>query len=150
MDHLLEQLQTISNNTCRICNEGDMVFESEIKRGLISEFRFQCTSCGNRKLAQSSRVKNISNANINEGAVSGIVSIGLGYYHLQELLAHLNIHGMSYPTYHKIDKSLQRNTRTLKKKLEDEALLEEIRLAIEKGEVDSAGNALIGVEFDGS
>lgn len=36
------------------------------------------------------------------------------------------------------------------KQLEAEALAEEIRLAIEANDVDSAGNALIAVEFDGS
>lgn len=127
-----------------------MVFESEIKQALRSVFQFRCKSCGTLKRVESCRGKKSTNANVNEAAVTGIVSIGLGHSHLQELLAHLNIQGMSYPTYHKFDRNLQTNVWGLAKKLEEEALQEEIRLAKECGEVDSAGNALITVEFDGS
>lgn len=150
INYVFEQMQRMSTNTCKTCNEGKMVFEKEIKRGLLSVFTFQCTSCGKRKRLESSHLRNNKGANVNQGAVTGIVSIGLGHYHLQEFFSHLDITTMSYPTYHKLDKQLQVNTWKLAKKLEDEALQEEIRLAIENGDVDSAGNALISVEFDGS
>lgn len=127
-----------------------MVFRSEIKRALRSVFKFQCTSCRIWKRVESCPGKKAASANVNEAAITGIVSIGLGYSHLQELLAHLNIPGMSQPTYNKFDRKLQTNVWLLAKKLEEEALLEEIRLAIECGDVDSAGNPLIAVEFDGS
>lgn len=149
--YFFEQMQAMSMNTCKTCNEGEMVFEKEFKKGLISIFTFQCTSCGKRKRLESCpHKKNKKGANVNQGAVAGIVSVGLGHYHLQEFFSHLNITTMSYPTYHKLDKHLQVNTWNLAKKLEEEALQEEIRLAIESGDVDSAGNALIPVEFDGS
>lgn len=136
--------------TCNRCNEGDMAYKGEIKRGLMSVFKFQCTDCGTKRRVESCPVKNTTTANINEGAVSGIISIGLGHYHLQEFLAHLNINDMSYSTYYGLDRKFQKKVWQLAKKLEEEALMEEIRLAKESGEVDSAGNALITVEFDGS
>lgn len=150
IDYLFTQMQNMTSNKCNKCKNGKMVFQSEIKRALRSVFKFQCTSCGTLKRVESCRGKKADNANVNEAAVTGIVSIGLGHYHLQELLAHLNIQGMSNPTYHKLDQKLQINVWRLAKKLEEEALLEEIRLAIECGQVDSAGNALLTVEFDGS
>lgn len=89
--------------------------------------------------------------NINISAVLGITSIGLGHYHLQEFLAHLNVPSMSYVTYHKYEENyVQKEYYKLSKKLEAEALNEEIRLAKENNEVDEGGNALISVEFDGS
>lgn len=127
-----------------------MTFKGEIKRGLMSVFKFQCTHCKAKQRVESCAVKNTSMANVNQAAVSGIVSIGLGHYHLQEFLAHLNVNYMSYSTYHELDEEFQKNAWKLAKKLEEEALLEEIRLAKDCGKVDSAGNALIDVEFDGS
>lgn len=57
---------------------------------------------------------------------------------------------MSYVTYHKLEEDIQAQYFKLSKNLEAEALEEEIKLARERNEVDSAGNALIAVEFDGS
>lgn len=65
-------------------------------------------------------------------------------------MSHLNIPCMCYSTFHKIDKKLQDAWWKVAKKLEEDALNEEIRLAKENNEVDSAGNALIAVEIDGS
>lgn len=127
-----------------------MAFRGEIKRGLMSVFKFQCTHCGTKRRVESCPVKSTTTANINEGAVSGIISIGLGHSHLQEFLAHLHINDMSYSTYHGLDQNFQKKSWQLAKQLEEEALMEEIRLAKESGHVDSAGNALITVEFDGS
>lgn len=127
-----------------------MTFTKETKRGLISMFHFSCTKCGRRKRVDSCEYKNKSLANPNDAAILGIVSIGLGFYHIQELLCNFNIPCMSYQTFYTIEKRLQSDWWKLAKKLEEEALLEEIRLAKEIGEVDSAGNALIPVKADGS
>lgn len=121
----------------------------ETKRGLVSKFHFTCTSCC-RKSHIDSCPKSNDQANNNEAAVTGIISVGLGYYHLEELLAHLNVPCMSYQTFYNVEKSLQKDWWTLAKKLEEEALTEEIRLAHQNKEVDSAGNALIAVKVDGS
>lgn len=126
-----------------------MVFIGEIRRGLMSVFKFQCNRCNVKRRIESCP-KSSTEANVNEAAVSGIVSIGLGYYHLQEFLAHLNINYMNYSTYHLLDEKFQKNAWKLAKIFEEEALETEIRLAKECGQVDSAGNALIEVEFDGS
>lgn len=140
---------SITTNTCNECSDGEIFLKREIKRGLMSVFIFECTCCGVMKRVESCPYKT-TEANVNEGAVSGIVSIGLGYSHLQEFLAHINVPGMSYPTYLEFDKKFQINAWKLAKQLEEQSLMEEIRLAKEDGQIDSSGNALISVEFDGS
>lgn len=150
INYLFKQIMSMSSNTCNECGDGVMIFEGEIKHALISIFKFRCTACGRKKRIESCHTKQSNKANVNESAISGIVSIGLGHYHLQEFLAHLNIQSMTYPTYHELDRKFQKNAWALAKKLEEEHLQEEIRIARETGQVDSAGNALITVEFDGS
>lgn len=88
--------------------------------------------------------------NINISSILGITAVGLGYSHLEECLAHFNVPTMSYKTYHKYEGLVQGEYYKLSKQLEAQALEEEIKLAKENNLVDSAGNALIAVEFDGS
>lgn len=126
-----------------------MTFTKESRRALASTFCLSCTNCGSmKKIYSDDKKKNQSK--VNEAAALGIVSIGLGFYHLEEFCTILNIPCMSYKTYNRIDKNLQKDWWALAKKSQDEALTEEIRLAKELNEVDSAGNALIAVKADGS
>lgn len=127
-----------------------MVFAKETKRGLMSVFTFRCSSCTNTVKVNSCAPKNPSQSNVNQSAVLGIVSIGLGFYHLQEFLAHMDVNCMSYSTFHRLDGKLQADWWKLAKQFEEEALNEEIRLAKMDKKVDSAGNALIEAEIDGS
>lgn len=139
-------MQKFTENICSECLSGKVIIVKEIKRGLMSTFIFECDYCGKKN-----RVRSCPDTDdINMISVLGIISVGLGYYHLEEFLTHLDISGMSYVTYHKYERQIQIEYLKLSKKLEEEALAEEIRLAIESGDVDSAGNALIAVEFDGS
>lgn len=109
-----------------------------------------CNSCGKTMRFNSCPTYD-DTIDINLSAVLGITAVGLGHYHLQEFLAHLNVPVMSYVTYHKYEaERVQVEYFKLSKKLEAEALAEEIRLAKENNDVDLAGNALIAVEFDGS
>lgn len=146
MDYVFKQMQQMTKNICSECESGEMIFIKEIKWGLRSIFKFGCNCCGKTRRINSCP----KTEDINMTSVLGIVAIGLGFYHLEEFLTHLNIPSMSYVTYHKYEKNIQKEYLKLSKKLEAEALAEEIRLAKEANDVDSAGNALIGVEFDGS
>lgn len=151
IDFVFKQMQDMTKNICKKCESGEMIFESEFKRGLISIFKFRCTYCGQTKRIDSCQpAKTNTYANVNEASVLGIVSVGLGFYHLEEFMAHLNVPCMCYSTFHKIDQKLQDDWWQVAKKFEADALNEEIRLARESNEVDSAGNMLIAVEIDGS
>lgn len=133
-----------------MCKSGKLVYSNEIGTGLLSSFVFVCENCGHSPKFTSCPTSDYAE-NINTSAVLGTVSVGLGYYHFQELLAHLNVPVMSNATFHRYEEQqIQVECLKLSKQLEAEALAEEIRLAKELNEVDSAGNALITVEFDGS
>lgn len=139
----------LTNFGCSACDAGKIIFKKEIARGLKSSFIFGCNSC-EKEMRFNSCPTNDDTEDINLSSVLGITAVGLGYYHLQEFLAHLNVPVMSYVTYHKLEEQIQPQYRELSKTLEAEALSEEIKLAKELNEIDSAGNALIAVEFDGS
>lgn len=149
MDYVFNQMQRMTKNICSECEVGRVIFIKELRRGLQSSFMFQCTDCRKTHRVNSYPVYE-DEQNINMSSVLGIASVGLGYYHLEEFLSHLNVPSMSYVTYHKYEENIQKEYFKLALKLEEEALNEEIRLAKENNEVDSAGNALIVVEFDGS
>lgn len=139
----------LTNYNCSECELGKMIFHKEIKRGLKSAFIFGCENC-QRTIRFNSCPINDDTEDINLSSILGITAIGLGYYHLQEFLAHLNVPVMSYVTYHKLEEEIQHQYFKLSKTLEAEAIDEEIKLSKDRNEVDSAGNALIPVEFDGS
>lgn len=139
----------LTNFECSECGTGKIIFKKEIMKGLSSSFVFGCNSC-EKVMRFNSCPINDETEDINLSSVLGITAVGLGYYHLQEFLAHLNVPVMSYVTYHKLEEKIQPMYFEFSKKLEAEALAEEIKQAKEVGDVDSAGNALIAVEFDGS
>lgn len=87
---------------------------------------------------------------VNKAATLGFTSIGSGFYHLEEVLANLDIPCMSSSTFDTENKTVQQDWNKLAKHHSELALKEEIRMAIDRGEVDSAGNALICVICDGS
>lgn len=150
MDYFFNQMKQFTQYNCTICESGTFIFSKEIRRGLQSSIIFMCNNCG-QTLRLNTCPTYDDTENINSSAILGITAIGLGHYHLQEFLAHLNIPSMSYVTYHKYEEEkIQREYYKLCKELEAEALNEEIRLAKENNEVDAGGNALISVEFDGS
>lgn len=131
------------------CNFNDMEDIKETKMGLRSIFEFECQVCNIvMKVTSSERKK--EGSNVNKAAVMGITTIGSGFYHLEELCAHLEIPCMSGMTFNKNNKELQKDWWQLAQNQVDEALKEEIRIAIDAGNIDSKGNALIIAIADGS
>lgn len=126
-----------------------MIFQGETKLGLRSIFHYQCLTCGESQQVQTSS-KNDETMNINKAATLGITSIGSGFYHLEEVFANMDIPCMSSSTFDTENKKIQQDWDKLAKHHAEKALKEEIRLAIIRGDVDSAGNALITVITDGS
>ncbi|KAG4067520.1 hypothetical protein HA402_005292 [Bradysia odoriphaga] len=129
--------------------DSQMVFTKETKLGFRSIFHFQCSECGVFHKVQTSS-KNDGSTNVNKSAALGITSIGSGFYHLQELCAHLEIPCMSSGTFDKQNKEIQKEWWEAAMKQSERALEEEMQHAIATGNVDSAGNCLITVICDGS
>lgn len=126
-----------------------MEFHKEIKLGLRSTFKFICCNCGYIGRIESSR-KNEESMHVNEAATLGITSVGLGFYHLEEFTAHLDIPCMSSKTFEKENKNLQKRWWHQAKKLALQALKKEIELAKSINSIDAKGHALIPVIVDGS
>lgn len=129
--------------------DSEMVFAKETKLGFRSIFHFQCSNCGIFHKVQSCS-KNDGSMNVNKAFTLGVTSIGSGFYHMQELCAHLDIPCMSGGTFDKENKQIQKEWWEAAKQEALKALDEEIQHAIAIGNVDSAGNALICVICDGS
>lgn len=87
---------------------------------------------------------------INRDAILGITSVGLGFSHIEELCANIDVPPMSYNLYSKEEKIQQEDWLKTAKLAALKALMKEIELAKANNEVDSKGNALIRVITDGS
>lgn len=120
----------------------------EIKKGMNSIFQFHCNGCDVKKLIYS--CKPDSPITVNEAAILGITSVGLGSYHLNELCNNLEIPCMSNYMYDNTQKKQEIDWWKLAQKEASIALQEEIRLARLDGKVDSKRNALITVVCDGT
>lgn len=148
MGYIFKQIQS-SGRHSKDCHFEDMILENEIKSGLSSTFVFRCAVCGIMTRVETDQKKKTS-LGINQDAVLGITSVGLGFSHIEELCANLDIPAMSYNLFRKEEKIQQEDWFKLAKELALKALMEEIELAKANGEVDSKGNALIRVITDGS
>lgn len=115
---------------------------------MSSVFEFQCSDSGVKANVWSS--ESMVPVTVNQAAVLGITSVGLGNYQLNEFCKNLDIPCMSDYMYDKIQKEQQKDWWGLAKKHASDALEEEIKLAVDEGKVDSGGNALITVVVDGS
>lgn len=144
---LLKQVEYVYNHS-NSCTSSDVVLTKEIKKGLNSIFEYHCSSCLRNLRVETNPKKN--SIGINEAAVAGINSIGLGMYHLEEFCAHLNVPPMSTTLYNSVSMNQQKDWWYLAKRSASDALDEEIRLAKSNNEIDSAGNALITIMVDGS
>lgn len=130
------------------CHVEDMECKEEVRKGFFSTFIFKCTVCGYEAEVNSCNGRNP--VNVNNSAVLGITSIGLGAYHLNEFCANLEIPPLSNYLYDKTQKKQQKEWWELAKTKAFDALMEEKRLAVLNGEVDSSGNAFILMVCDGS
>ena len=132
---------------CR--NGGYLAYQGEIKRGLKSMLKFKCAKCSLVRNILTTRDEEGS-LDVNRAAVWGISSTGGGYDQLQELFASLDMTTMGFRKFSECEKEIGDHWKeTLAKHMHD-AALEEYRIAIEKGHVDSDGIPYITVICDGS
>lgn len=150
LDFVFRQLKELNNHPkSNRCNFSNMIPVKEFKRGLRSTILFRCSVCKYyEKIESCPQTKDF--IGINGAATLGMTSVGLGFYHLEEFLANVEVPCMSSSTFDKENKQLQDNWWNLATKSAAEALREEIRLAILSNEVDSKGNPLLIVVCDGS
>lgn len=139
-----DQIHMRHSDTCH----EDMICTNEIKTGLLSTFEFKCTVCGHFQTIFPHN--SMDSVDLNNAAVLGITSVGLGAYHLEEICTNLEIPCIGNYLYDSTQKKQQTDWSQLAKESAMLALEEEKRLAVLNGEVDSNGNALIVIVCDGS
>lgn len=98
--YFLKQLKNISH-TGFGCSFWNVSLVSEKIQGLESIFTFKCDVCGISETIRSDNIQKENTSGTNLAAVFGSVAIGIGYTQLRELLAALDIPGMSNNTYNK-------------------------------------------------
>jgi hypothetical protein len=102
--HFFNQLKRIcSHGECFGCNFSNLTLEKEVRTGLSPRFVIKCGMCNNNNLFHLDSQKNSSiDTDINASAVRGIISIGCGFYNLEEFLASVNVPCMAQGTFQKM------------------------------------------------
>lgn len=126
------------------CTMGKMVFDNEIRKGLVSNITFRCNVCN---LQLQLKTQNCDN-DINRSLVWGISSVGGGYSQADELFSLLNVPIMSKKTYKKEEGSLHSHWEELLMKQMRQNAMEEKQLAIAEDRVEQ-GIPYITVIVDG-
>jgi hypothetical protein len=86
------------------CSSKHVKLVKEVRKGFISKFVLQCTVCKVEHMVESD--KNDGKLNANGAAVMGTINVGCGFSQLNELAGCLNMPGMSYNLYQKIENNL--------------------------------------------
>jgi hypothetical protein len=130
------------------CSFYDVDIINEKRYGLKSYFSYKCTICGLEWTFSSE--PDTDSSEINKSAVCGIIAMGAGFTQFSYLSAALDIPCMSSSTYFAVENQVLNNVKEVAINEMIDAGQEELRLALEAGEVDSNGVGMITVIVDGA
>jgi hypothetical protein len=148
--HFFNQLKRIcSHGESFGCNFSNLTLEKEVRMGLSSSFVLKCGMC-NHLFDLDSQENSSIDTDINASAVRGIMSIGCGFYNLEEFLASVNVACMAQGTFQKKHDIVADVWQRAAKEVMQEAANEEILNAKETGSVDKHGVPLVEVIVDGA
>lgn len=143
--HFFSKIQEISSHGAFNCGLQSMKLTGEKRVGLVSKFTLECLMC-----KEKFYLSNVTGElDINTAAVSGAVSIGIGYSQLEELLSAIDLPMMTEPLYQKRHNSVSNSWDKALTKSMNEAAEEEKRVALEKGRISKDGIPVIDVIVDG-
>ena len=143
---LFQQFKEISEHS-KVCRFSALCCIKEVNKGLNAIFTFNCQACRKDFRIRSEATKSMG---VNETAIMGIISIGLGFSHLEEYCAHMSIPTIKKKTFDVISKQKQDDWWLLARKMQTEALEDEKQIAQQKSRVDDSGNVHITAVGDGS
>lgn len=117
IDYLLQNVLSLQSNHSKVCTEGKINLDGEIKKGLLSQFIFVCNICNKRFTLYSENynckhpmntadIDKQKESNANVAAVWGTLATGSTYAHLSELLSVLDIPTIQRKMFFKIQRSL--------------------------------------------
>lgn len=147
ISHLFNAIKMIDNHNPFDCSFKDMRVIGEIKYGFKSMFTFKCDMCN---IVKKISTEDDSLMAINTAAAAGIINIGCGFSHLQEITCALEIPTINHGTYKKEHNTICQGYESAAVKVMDDAAKNEAQLAIQAGDIDKDGTPLVAVVADGS
>jgi hypothetical protein len=147
INHLFLTLKSIKHQGFD-CSFYDVDIINEKRYGLKSYFSYKCTICGLEGTFSSE--PDTDSSEINKSAVCGIIAMGAGFTQFSYLSAALDIPCMSSSKYFAVENQVLNNVKEVAINEMIDAGQEELRLALEAGEVDSNGVGMITVIVDGA
>ncbi|KAL4123337.1 hypothetical protein QTP88_015534 [Uroleucon formosanum] len=140
INYFFKQIQESLHTRSFGCSFLNMDFVSEIHVGFLSKFKFKCRMCGIKTLILSEKTgEPTEHLPINEAAVNGTLSIGIGHSQLSEFTAAMEIPCMSNTTYSRVHGTVSFSVHNTAWDEMKKAGVEERELALEAGEVDENG-----------
>lgn len=127
----------------------DMEFLKENQFGLRSNFIFFCKMCHIKCIIKSEEKTPNLYLPVNEAAVSGSISVGIGHSQLDEMCASMDIPCMTSATYGQNQSYIGKKIHDIAESVMKAAGEEEKKLAIEYGDIDIDGIPMCVVVADG-
>jgi hypothetical protein len=98
-DAFFDHLEKVYDHKHICALKGKMRLQSKKHVGLATNFTFRCTKCDLEMKASTHEEKGTNQ--LNEGAVFGSISAGVGHQQMEEIMAHMGIHFMTRKLYNK-------------------------------------------------
>lgn len=146
--HFFEQIMNFPHHGLFSCSNQDVKIVREIRKGFMSKFVLKCGMCKVEYTVDGDYSG--GELNSNGAAVTGILSIGCGFSQLNEFTSCLNMPGISWRLYKKIEDELSEIFENESCHSMIEAGKEEFQIAVENGNVDEHGTPLLSVIADGA
>lgn len=140
-------INILSHNSKFGCNASNLVIIEEKLQGFCSTFSLSCAMCGSQFLLKTCQIKT-NKLDVNQSAVSGVISIGCGRTNLNELAASIDLPLMNKSIYEKCHVNLFNWWKTTAEATMIEAGKEEASIALESGNVSPSGIPTIAVTAD--
>lgn len=100
LGYFLQQYKSVVNHPKK-CTMGRMDFVKEVRRGLLSELHFHCSNCEKSLTVATDDIPKMTKKDLNEAAVWGSLSVGIGHNQCEELFAALDVPFMTPLTFKK-------------------------------------------------
>lgn len=151
IQYILKRMVELANHNPTFgCSLDNLQFVKEIHKGLKSILFFKCSMCnGNFTMHTQDPNYSPTHMDINTRAVAGIMSVGGGFSHLEELCASIGIPCMSSHTYSKVHDKVSDGWEKAALDSMNAAAKEEAELAVKRGDVDDNGIPHLTVVADG-
>lgn len=149
MKHFIPKIMNLAKHSA-ICDIDCIELLHETQDGYCSTFCFRCNYCDLKMYISTEDKNDTTTMDINTAIVSGAMSCGGGLALMNEFAASLNMPSMSSSTYQRKREKINDALLTAATKSMREAVDEEIKLAIEAGDVTVNNTPLITVICDGA